>query len=148
MITTRPAATADLNWLAATFLTAMRDVITAARGGWEQAREREQFFDQLSLRDTQILVSDGVDVGFVMLAPHGADLELHTLCLTPEAQRRGLGTQAVHDVLRTAQSRQQGIVLSVLKVNTRARSFFERAGFVPVGASADHIRLARRRLAA
>lgn len=72
MVTLRPATRADLNWLASTFLVAMRTAITAARGGgWEQVREREQFFDQLRLEHTQIASEGDTAIGFLMLVPHG-----------------------------------------------------------------------------
>ena len=141
MTATRQATSADERFLEATFLTSLRHAITAARGEWNEAREREQLRQQLELDHTQIIESEGTDVGFFMVRPSGRDLELHTICIAPAFQAQGFGSEAARLVVETAVTRNVGVVLSVLKVNGRARTFFERHGFFHIGESAHHIRL-------
>ena len=138
MIATRPAVAADGGFLEATFLVSLRQSITAARGAWNDVRERAQFYEQLELEHTRIVESDGIAVGFVMVWPSGSDLELHTICILPQHQAQGIGAETIRLVVQSAAAGNLGIVLSVLKANGRARLFFERHGFVQIGESAYH----------
>lgn len=54
MLTTRRATDDDLALLTDLFLRAMQIPIAAARGLWDEARERRQFLDQLQLQRTQL----------------------------------------------------------------------------------------------
>jgi ribosomal protein S18 acetylase RimI-like enzyme len=70
----------------------------------------------------------------------GRDIELHTLCIAPSIKDR-VSVQFLQDNwLKPALARKRGLVLSVLKVNTAARSFFDRLGFVLTEDSAHHYR--------
>jgi ribosomal protein S18 acetylase RimI-like enzyme len=138
---TRDALPADIDFLAEVFLRAMRPYITAARGSWDQVREDRQFRDQLQLGATRVIMHDHADVGFFMVRDEGQDVELHTLCISPEYQRRGLGTAAVREILYEARRRKRGVVLSVLKANVGARSLYERFDFVVIEETAHHYRM-------
>ena len=138
MLTTRRATDDDLAFLADLFLRAMRTHIMTARGFWDQARERNQFLEQLQLHETQIIEYDSKDVGFLMTLERGHDIELHTLCIAPEYQRRGFGTVITRRFLTDAKACERGAILSVLKANTAARSLYERLGFVVIEESGHH----------
>jgi ribosomal protein S18 acetylase RimI-like enzyme len=128
MLTTRQATDDDLAFLADLFLRAMRIHITTARGFWDDARERNQFLEQLQLHETRIIEYDSKDIGFLMALDRGLDIELHTLCIAPEYQRRGFGTVNTRRFLNDAKASERGAILSVLKPNTAARSLYERLG--------------------
>jgi ribosomal protein S18 acetylase RimI-like enzyme len=138
---TREALAADVDFLADLFLRAMRPYITAARGSWDQIREDKQFREQLRLGSTRILRDDKVDVGFYMAYDEGPDLVLHTLCISPEHQRRGFGTAAIRQILSEARESQKSVVLFVLKANLGARLLYERFGFVVIEEIANHYRM-------
>lgn len=78
-----------------------------------------------------------------MTLERGHDIELHTLCVAPEFQGRGYGTIITRRFLDEAKARQRGAVLSVLKTNTAARSFYERLGFVLIEESGPLCRMRR-----
>ena len=141
MLTTRRATDDDLALLADLFLRAMQIPIAAARGAWDEASERRQFLEQLQLQRTQIIECHGTGIGFLMTLERGHDIELHTLCVRPEFQGRGYGTIITRRLLDEAKARQRGAVLSVLKANTTARSFYERWGFVLIEESEHHCRM-------
>ena len=119
----------------------MRPHITAARGFWNEEKERGQFREQLQLNQTQIIQHNGESVGFLMMLKCGQDIELHTLCIAPEHQGHGLGTEITHRILDDARARKCGVVLSVLKANTAAGSLYERLGFVVTEETAHHYRM-------
>jgi len=140
-ITTRPADAGDVDWLTGVFLGSLRDAITAARGVWNETREGVQFREQLDLANTRIVQLCGDDIGFLMSADHGDEVELHTLCITPECQSRGIGSYITRGLVSDARVSGRGVVLSVLKANGRARTFYERLGFVIVNESIHHHRM-------
>jgi ribosomal protein S18 acetylase RimI-like enzyme len=143
VIKTCQAGEKDLIFLADVFLRAMRPYITAARGCWDEARERVQFLDQLRVNHTKIIEQDGARAGFFMIVSCDSDREIHTLCIAPEHQRRGLGTAVMQGILDDAREHHRDIVLSVLKVNVKAQSFYKRLGFTVVEESSSHYRMRR-----
>ena len=138
MITTRPAIEMDLPFVEGVFLQAMRDHITATRGSWNETMERSQFREQLRLDHTRIIELDGTSVGFFMVLERAEDLELHTICIAPQYQRRGLGTRVIRQIIADADDQRRSVQLSVLKANTEARSLYERLGFVVTGETTHH----------
>jgi ribosomal protein S18 acetylase RimI-like enzyme len=137
----RPAAAADVEWLTAVFLGSLREAITAARGTWDEVRESVQFREQLDLASTRIIDLDGRAVGFFMSPARDTDVELHTLCIAPECQSQGVGTYIARGLISDARASGRGVVLSVLKVNERARTFYARLGFVVAQESKHHYRM-------
>jgi ribosomal protein S18 acetylase RimI-like enzyme len=119
----------------------MQPHITATRGVWNELREREQFVNQLSLNFTSIIHHDGAPVGFLTAIDHPQHVELHTLCIAPEYQSRGLGSTVSRQLIADARNQKRGVILSVLKSNPRARSLYERLGFALDGESAHHFYL-------
>jgi ribosomal protein S18 acetylase RimI-like enzyme len=137
----RPATNEDVPFLIDLFLRAMRGHITEARGHWDETKEQTQFLEQLQLQHTQIVECEGMRAGFLMTMDDGQDIELHTLCIAPEYQRRGLGTAITRQLIADALARKCGVALSVLKVNTAARSFYTRLGFILTEESEHHYRM-------
>ena len=138
MVTTRQATDDDPPFLADVFLRSMRVPVTSARGFWDEAKERTQFREQLQLPHTVIIEYKGVSVGFLMTLERGKDIELHTLCITPEHQGQGLASAVTRQLLDDARGRTCGVVLSVLKGNSAARFLYERFGFAVIGESVHH----------
>ena len=134
----RPATADDLEFLVDVFLGAGREMITASRGSWDTVRERAQFEEQLNISSTRVIRYGSVDVGFIMIVAKDEDVELHTICVLPEYQGLGIGSQITNEVIQSAAGSGQGIVLSVLKENKRARALYERLGFVVTGESKHH----------
>jgi ribosomal protein S18 acetylase RimI-like enzyme len=141
MFVIRQATDDDIAFLTDIFLRAMCTHISAARGYWDEAKERMQFREQLQLQHTRIVEQEGTSVGFFMTLEHGSDVELHTLCIAPEHQGHGLGTAVTRRLIDDARAHRRNVVLSVLKANAAARSFYERLGFVLAEESAHHYRM-------
>ena len=149
-IATRQAQASDAAFLERTFLTTLREPIAAARGSWDELRESRQFNDQLPLEHTQIVQLDRADIGFFTLIPEETRLVLNTLCIVPEQQCQGIGSEIMNRLIESARSLALPMTLHVLKANVRARKFYENLGFVLVGESAHHhqFRHVQRRSAA
>ena len=139
----RKAHSRDMTFLCECFLRSMRDSIARSRGAWDEARERAQFEDQLDLEATTIICADGVDVGFVTLDQDPKALQIHTLCVAPEYQGRGIGSQVTIDVVDFGRETGRDIIVSVLKVNTRAEALYRQLGFVVFAETEHHHHLRR-----
>src|SRR5689334_22745860 len=89
----RDVESIDTPLLTDMFVDSMREHITAARGGvWDERRERAQFREQLDLPSTRVIQDNGIDVGFVTVKRVDGALEVHTLCVIPTFQNRGIGS--------------------------------------------------------
>lgn len=137
----RPAADGDRALLEEICLRAGREMMTVARGGWFEEREREQFRRHLDIAATSIAQCDGRDVGFMMVVMRGEVRELHSLYVLPEWQGRGIGTWLTREVIATAAPAGQAVELSVIRANHRARALYERLGFRMISETASHHRL-------
>jgi len=122
----RAADSDEIGWLTDVFVTSLRDAITDVRGGWDEARERDQFTRQLRLPDTRVIVAHGEPAGFYTAWLAGDHWYLGTLCVTPEQQNRGIGAAAMREIARQAAG--LPVHLGVLKSNRAARRFYERLG--------------------
>ena len=137
-LTFRMAVAADVGCLTDCFVGAMRETLTATRGQWNEASERAQFREQLDLRETRIIRAGTLDVGFVMLARQYDALQIHTLCIAPEYQGKGIGSQVTTDVIQQGVQTGSRVILSVLKTNNRAEALYRRLGFRVIEESEHH----------
>ena len=76
-----------------------------------------------------------------MVLQCGQDVELHTVRIAPEHQGQGLGTEITRRLPNDARGRECGVVLSILKANTAARSLYERFGFDVTEETTYHYRM-------
>lgn len=114
---------------------------------WEvyQATVREQNDLVLDLDDTghrerrraelaegwfEAIEVDGQRVGLLEVRPNDDVLDLRHLEVLPDHQGSGVGTAAVQLVIARAREMQKDVALRVLHVNHRARTLYERLGFV------------------
>ncbi len=136
----RQAKVADTKFLWDVFRVSMKDYITQTRGEWNEQREESQFRHQLDLSAAQVIRSNDLEVGFIMAPIKDGARWVHTICIVPEHQNRGIGTEVIRSVIAEAQTRKMPLYLSVLKVNP-ARRLYERLGFVVIEETKHHFRM-------
>lgn len=113
--------------------------------GWDEGREAESHAERFGRLRFRVVVAEGIDVGFVASAVYGeteaypASLYLHQLMVLPAFQSRGVGSACVGLLADEARGLGLPLRLRVLRVNPRARMFYERLGFRLVGESATHL---------
>lgn len=125
----RPAVPADA--------PALADVHTRSRAvamPWlphlHDLEETRAWFTHVVLPEQRVTVAEAGGRLLALSAVHGGWLE--QLYVDPSAQGRGLGRALLEDARR---QHPDGLRLHVFARNTRARGFYERAGFVCVGTS-------------
>ena len=76
-----------------------------------------------------IIEADGRDAGGLWLESSADLIYIADLQVLPELQGRGIGTSVLEGLIAQAAARGVPVELSVLQVNPRARSLYERLGF-------------------
>ena len=130
----------DVDFLWDTFRISMKDYITQARGERNEQREKSQFRHQLDLSAAQVIRSNDLAVGFIIAPIKDSAREIHTICIVPEHQRKGIGTEVLRRAVAQAREQKISLYLSVLKVNP-ARRLYERLGFEVIEETKHHFRM-------
>jgi ribosomal protein S18 acetylase RimI-like enzyme len=130
----------DINFLWHVFRVSMEDYITQTRGEWNEQREEAQFRNQLDWLTTQVVHANNLAVGFIMAPIKDGARWIHTICIVPEHQRKGIGTEVLRRVISQAKEQKMSLYLSVLKVNP-ARRLYERLGFRVIEETTHHFKM-------
>jgi len=123
----RQATVTDTKFLWDVFRISMKDYITQTRGEWNEQREESQFLHQLDLSAAQVILSKNLEVGFIMAPIKDNARWIHTICVVPEHQNRGIGTKVIRSVIAEAETQKMPLYLSVSRVNP-ARRLYEWLG--------------------
>jgi ribosomal protein S18 acetylase RimI-like enzyme len=136
----RQAAVADIKFLWDVFRVSMKDYITRTRGEWDEQREEAQFRNQLDLLTTQVVHANDLAVGFIMASIKDGVRWIHTICIVPEHQHKGIGTEVLGRVIAQAREQKISLYLGVLKVNPALR-LYERLGFGVIEETKHHFKM-------
>ena len=136
----RQATVADIKFLWDVFRVSMKDYITRTRGEWDEQREEAQFRNQLDLLITQVVHANDLAVGFIMAPIKDGARWIHTICIVPEHQHKGIGTEVLRRAVAQEREQKISLYLSVLKVNP-ARRLYERLGFGVIEETKHHFRM-------
>jgi ribosomal protein S18 acetylase RimI-like enzyme len=135
----RPAAEGDREF----FFTTRRDGFRALvdeLDGWDDEAERAKADREFAALPVRIVLENGRPVGYLAVLDEGDYVVLDEVVVAPDAQRRGLGTALVGEVLEDAARRGLPVRLSVL-VNNPARRLYERLGFRVTGTEHPRVRM-------
>lgn len=110
--------------------------------GWNEAEQRQLHDERFGAQEFRVISVAGVDVGVLALEMSRECVRLNQLFILPEYQCKDIGRSSMAVVMREARELGLPIRLRVLKVNPRARRFYERLGFNCVGESGAHDLLA------
>ena len=137
MLALRKADPADSEFAYRTRVSAFRTYVEKVEG-WDEARERERHAQRFAVQDFWVVSFGGVDIGVMATVVATDCVKVNQLFLVPEYQGRDLGRQCMRVVMHEAQTLDLPVRLRVLKVNPRARVFYERLGLARTGETATH----------
>lgn len=113
-------------------------------GVWNENVQRELFeeFIKNAANDAWIIQLNGVDIGFY----NGRELEdgsyeICNICIIPEYQNRGIGTQVLKDIIKLHKG--QDIHIQYFKDNPVGK-LYERLGFVASGENEFHYMMVKK----
>jgi GNAT superfamily N-acetyltransferase len=126
-ISLRQACDEDFAFARDVYFATMRWIIESLFG-WDQVREEENFARFFKLDEARIITVDGRNVGWIQQHVDDTSINLGSLYVMQEMQRRGIGTEVLRTLLAHAADQSKPITLAVVKINP-ARHFYERHGF-------------------
>ncbi len=136
-MTLRPATAADSEFAFRVRREAFKDCVEKA-WGWDDAEQRKLHQRRFREQGFRVISLAGVDVGIVAMLAEPDCLRLNQIFILPDRQSKGVGRVCMQLVIDEATRPGLSVRLQVLEVNPRARSFFERLGFVCVGQIETH----------
>jgi GNAT superfamily N-acetyltransferase len=137
-ITYQPITERDKGFCILVHHLAMRDYVEPL-WGWDEARQDLLALNFIDHPDSthEIALIEGKPIGYLSYQDRAKVVYLEILCLHPDHQRRGHGSEIVSRLIRLAKSRRKPLELSCL----RARVFYERHGFIKVASTAQRIHM-------
>jgi ribosomal protein S18 acetylase RimI-like enzyme len=95
---------------------------------WVDLDQEAEFASLWRLDDTRIITLNGEAVGWVKFREAGNEIFLKQLYISPELQRRGIGSQVMRLLLEERRGAAKSMALFVLK-NNPAFHFYQQHGF-------------------
>jgi ribosomal protein S18 acetylase RimI-like enzyme len=107
---------------------AFKSYFDEIRGSDEEEEERARADRQLDELPIQIIEQAGSRIGYICVL-HEEDHDfIKEIALVPEVQGRGIGSQVIRDVMKSANMRGVSVRLSV-RADNPARRVYEQLGF-------------------
>lgn len=128
----RQATQADIEFLDSIYTLGLQKHVERIYT-WKPELFRQKFNPLL----TQVIISDGIEVGMVTVKRQVDELYLGDIVILPEFQNQGIGSAVIKGVLRDANTEGVPVRLQVLKQNP-AKGLYERLGFVIVTETQTH----------
>lgn len=138
-ITLCPANSGDLEFAWGLYRLLMKP-LTEELLEWSDERQRQLVARDILSGQASILAVNDQNVGWVHMRESDTEIELCQLHIIPEMQNRGIGSTIVKRFLSRAQTNEKKMTLEVMK-NNRARSLYERLGFIQTGENQFKIKL-------
>ena len=136
----RQATIADSEFAYQTKKAAFRPYVEVV-WGWDEAEQREMHDRRFASQKLQVTQMAGTDVGILAVVREPDCVKVNQLLVLPECQRRGIGEACMREVIKEAKRGGLPVRLRVLKVNTRAVSFYRRLGFEEIGDNGTHVEM-------
>ncbi len=136
----RPATAADSEFAFQVKKAAFRAHVEMV-WGWDEAEQRRLHERRFAAQEFKVIQAGGADVGILAVVRTPECVKVNQLFILPERQGKGIGKACMQRIIQDAGG--LPVRLQVLKVNTRAQSFFQRMGFDGIGETATHLQFER-----
>jgi ribosomal protein S18 acetylase RimI-like enzyme len=107
---------------------AMYEYIAESKG-WDEEKEMQDHINDFNTEVMQIIEVDNKPVGVVERVFEDGNFYVHGLYILAEFQNYKIGFQVMNNIINTAITEKRDILLQVLKVNTKAKAFYDKLGF-------------------
>ncbi|MBT5494306.1 MAG: GNAT family N-acetyltransferase [Alphaproteobacteria bacterium] len=111
--------------------------------GWDEVAQRQQHQHNFARHDYRVITVDGAARGIMSLAVASGCVKVNQLFLAPEYQGDGIGARCMALIIAEAESLGLPVRLRVMKVNPRAKAFYERLDFSVVSEVETHFMMER-----
>lgn len=109
-----------------------KDSPTAAH--WTEAQYRAALEPAATPERVSLVIEEGAVLGFIVARVLGDEWEIENVAVAAPAQRLGLGSELVRELLNAARIRSaRSVFLEVRESNQVAQRLYEKWGFLPAG---------------
>jgi len=109
--------------------------------GWDEEEQQKLHQKRFASQEFYVIQWSGVDVGVLAIDRERDNLTVNQLFVLPEYQGKGIGRACITRIINDAATSHSSFRLRVLKINSRAMTFFERLGFERIGESDTHVQM-------
>jgi ribosomal protein S18 acetylase RimI-like enzyme len=139
-ISLRPATEADKEFLYDLHRSTMHRYIDET-WGWDEDWQRNEFESRFRKASQQVILANGPAVGMLEIEYRPDELFIANIQVRPSAQRRGIGSLIINELVAQGRRTNQPVTLQVLEVNHDALRLYERLGFVITARTPPHIQM-------
>jgi putative acetyltransferase len=126
--TTRKATTDDLFLSYEIRKNAMFEYISESKG-WDEEYEIKNHKLDFNTDVMRIIEVDSKPAGVIESVVEDGNINVHGIYILKEFQNFKIGSRVMKEIIHTADAEKKSILLQVLKVNTKAKEFYEKHGF-------------------
>ena len=127
-VSLRQATDADREFAFQVLKAAFGNYVKAVYG-WDEQLQREIHQQRFHPSSTWIIKYNDKEIGLFAFDRETDHIRVRQLFLLPDFQGWGIGAHLMKDILKESKQKGIPIRLQVLKVNNRAKVFYERIGF-------------------
>lgn len=141
----RPYNDNDYDFVYQTKKNAYEEYVIANYGEWDEDIQRQYFSDFIdkSKQSIEIISTEGRNIGFYQDDNlENGDYEIVNICIIPEYQGKGIGTQVLKE--KIAKHANQNIKIQYFKQNP-VGELYRRLGFKPNGETETHFQMMKLR---
>lgn len=107
----------------------MHEYVEATWPGNEKAQRHYYDINKFNFANTRIIQVDGKDVGRISTTIFPDRIFIDEIHIAPEYQHRGIGRQAIEQVIKEARARHLPVRATILTVNKPSQGLFLGIGF-------------------
>ncbi|MGD2182871.1 GNAT family N-acetyltransferase [Lusitaniella coriacea] len=106
--------------------------------GWDEEQQVSLFDKEFREENCYWIVKDGERVGAIRYVENEQAIYITIIEIEPEFQSRGIGKKVIEDLYKKSK---KDLELQVFKINSRAKSFYEKLGFIQYGETDCHFKM-------
>jgi GrpB-like predicted nucleotidyltransferase (UPF0157 family)/GNAT superfamily N-acetyltransferase len=133
----RKAKVDDNEFAFQTKKAAMKEYIDQSTG-WDEKEQRRLHTGRFNTREFKVVQLSSIDVGITSIDREQDCIKVNQIYILPKYQNKGIGASVMKLIATEAAGLNVPVKLQVLKVNIRAKSFYDRLGFRSTGKSDTH----------
>ena len=133
----RPATEADREFAFNILKAAFGSYVTL-QFGWDEQLQREIHRQRFRPSSTWIIKYDDREIGLLAFDRESDYIRVRQVFLLPDFQGYRIGAHLMKEILKESKQKSIPVRLQVLKVNNRAKVFYERIGFSVTGETETH----------
>ena len=134
----RKANENDYNFIFNLNKTVYKDYAIKIWGSWDDEFQKQFCENRFKTEKVQIILDSEKEIGILELIEKEHQIYIEEIQIEPNSQGRGIGTEIINDIKKTAFKLNYSVGLMVFKFNNRAKKLYEKLGFNVIDETETH----------